>query len=192
MGRGRVGELLKLWRIAVASATATATGLLNVATGRERGPRVVLAIGDLAPDFVLGASNGTTYRLSAYRHRQAVVLFWFPRAFTGGCTVECRSMQQHGGLEQFDVAVFGASVDSAETNRRFADAVGARYPILSDPDKRVARAYGVLSASGFPSRWTFYIGIDGRILAIDKQVRVASHGGDVAGQLEALGIPRRV
>jgi peroxiredoxin Q/BCP len=100
-------------------------------------------------------------------------------------------MQQHGGLEQFDVAVFGASVDSAETNRRFADAVGARYPILSDPDKRVARAYGVLGASGFPSRWTFYIGVDGRIQAIDKEVRVASHGGDVARQLEVLGIPRR-
>jgi peroxiredoxin Q/BCP len=141
---------------------------------------------------VLVGSDGTSYRLSAYRHRQAVVLFWFPRAFTGGCTVECKSMQQHGALERFDVAIFGASVDSAETNRRFADAVGARYPILSDPGKRVARAYGVLGASGFPSRWTFYIGIDGRLLAIDKRVRVASHGDDVAKQLEALGIPRRV
>jgi thioredoxin-dependent peroxiredoxin len=191
MGRGAVGELLKLLRVAATSATATATGLLNAATRRERGPRIVLSPGDLAPDFVLAASNGRTYHLSSYRNRQAVVLFWFPRAFTGGCTVECRSMQQHGGLEQYDVAIFGASVDSAETNRRFADAVGARYPILSDPDKTVARAYGVLGASGFPSRWTFHIGIDGRIQAIDKQVRVASHGDDVAARLEALRIPRR-
>jgi peroxiredoxin Q/BCP len=187
-----VGELLKLLRVVATSATATATGLLNVATRRESGPRVVLAVGDFAPDFVLDASNGTTYRLSAYRHRHAVVVFWFPRAFTGGCTVECKSMQQHGALEQFDVAIFGASVDSAETNRQFADTIGVRFPILSDPDKHVARAYGVLGASGFPSRWTFYIGIDGRIQAIDKQVRVASHGDDVARQLEALQIPRRV
>jgi peroxiredoxin Q/BCP len=188
---GRMGELLKLLRVAAASATATAAGLVNVATRRERGPRAVLTIGDLAPDFVLDASDGTTYRLSTYRNRQAVVVFWFPRAFTGGCTVECKSMQQDEALDRFDAAIFGASVDSAETNRRFADAVGLRFPILSDPDKRVARAYGVLGASGFPSRWTFYIGVDGRIQAIDKQVRVASHGRDVARQLEALGIPRR-
>lgn len=191
MGAGLMGELLKLVRVAATSATSTAIGLLNAATRRERGPRVILAVGDFAPDFELQASNGQTYQLSAFRHRQAVVLFWFPRAFTGGCTVECKSMQQHGSLEAFDAAIFGASVDSTETNRRFADAVGARYPILGDPTKTVARAYGVLGASGFPSRWTFYIGSDGRIQAIDKQVHVTSHGDDVAKQLEALGIPRR-
>ncbi len=188
---GLVGDLLKLVRVIATSATTTATGLLNAATRRERGPRVTLSVGDFAPDFELQASNGETYQLSAFRHRQAVVLFWFPRAFTPGCSVECKSVQQQGALDEFDAAVFGASVDSAETNRRFADATGARYPILGDPTKKVARAYGVLGASGFPSRWTFYIGIDGRIQAIDKQVRVSSHGGDVATQLEAFGIPRR-
>ncbi len=82
---------------------------------------------------------------------------------------------------------FGASVDSVETNTRFAQSLGLDFPILSDATKDVARAYGVLSATGFASRWTFYVGIDGRILAIDKQVRAASHGRDVVARLTELG-----
>ena len=85
---------------------------------------------------------------------------------------------------------FGASVDSPEVNTRFAQSLGIDYPILSDPDKRVARAYGVLSASGFASRWTFYIGVDGRILEVDKHVSASTHGRDIAGRLTGLGIPR--
>ena len=83
---------------------------------------------------------------------------------------------------------FGASVDSPETNARFAQSLDLDYPILSDPAKNVARAYGVLSASGFASRWTFYIGVDGRILDIDKRVNASSHGADVADALKRFGV----
>ena len=82
--------------------------------------------------------------------------------------------------------MFAASVDSVETNTRFAASLGVDYPILSDPTKEVARAYGVLAPSGMASRWTFYIGADGRILDIDKGVRAASHGTDIAKRLEEL------
>jgi peroxiredoxin Q/BCP len=95
-------------------------------------------------------------------------------------------------LSAYNAAIFGASVDRVDTNRRFADALGAEFPMLCDVDRRVARAYGVLGASGFPSRWTFYIGEDGRILRIDTAVRVASAGIDIAKTLEVLGISRRV
>ena len=78
---------------------------------------------------------------------------------------------------------FGASVDTPETNARFAESLGAGYPILSDPTKMVARAYGVLGASGFASRWTFYIGPDGRILDVDKKVSAATHGRDIVANL---------
>ena len=67
-----------------------------------------------------------------------------------------------------------------------AASLGVDYPILSDPTKEVARAYGVLAPSGMASRWTFYIGADGRILDIDKAVRAASHGADIAKRLEEL------
>lgn len=85
---------------------------------------------------------------------------------------------------------FAASVDSVETNTRFAQSLGVDYPILSDPGRQVARAYGVLSASGYASRWTFYIGADGRVLDVDKRVSASTHGRDIAGRLTELGISR--
>jgi peroxiredoxin Q/BCP len=60
------------------------------------------------------------------------------------------------------------------------------YPILSDPTKETARAYGVLAPSGYASRWTFYIGADGRILDIDKQVTPSTHGADIVRRLTEL------
>jgi peroxiredoxin Q/BCP len=93
-------------------------------------------------------------------------------------------------LRRFDVRYFAASVDPPETNAEFAASLGVDYPILSDATKETAQAYGVLAPSGFASRWTFYIGADGRILAIDKQVRPSSHGADIAKRLEELGVRR--
>ena len=91
-------------------------------------------------------------------------------------------------MRRFNVEYFAASVDAPETNTRFARSLGIDYPILSDPTKEVARAYGVLGASGYASRWTFYIGADGRLLAIDKKVSAASHGRDIVARLTELGI----
>jgi peroxiredoxin Q/BCP len=81
---------------------------------------------------------------------------------------------------------FAASVDSVDANRRFAESLGLEYPILSDPTKEAARAYGVLAPSGYASRWTFYIGADGRVLDIDKKVSPSTHGVDVARRLTEL------
>ncbi len=83
------------------------------------------------------------------------------------------------------------SVDSPETNKQFAQAESADFPILSDPGKKVAEAYGVLSPSGYARRWTFYIGRDGKILAIDKQVNPSTSGETIAAKLTELGIPRK-
>jgi peroxiredoxin Q/BCP len=83
-------------------------------------------------------------------------------------------------------------VDTPETNRKFAANIGVDYPLLSDPERRVATAYGVVNSSTkFPSRWTFYIGLDGRILYVDKQVNTATHGRDIVRRLAELGVARR-
>jgi peroxiredoxin Q/BCP len=101
--------------------------------------------------------------------------------------MECRSLRASGDLLRgANVQFFAASVDSPDTNAQFARSLELDYPILSDPTKEVARAYGVLGASGYASRWTFYIGVDGRILDIDKRVSAASHGGDIAKRLAEL------
>ncbi len=94
-------------------------------------------------------------------------------------------------LRRLDVRYFAASVDNPDTNARFAASLGLDYPILSDPTKATATAYGVLGATGFARRWTFYIGRDGRILAIDRNVSAATHGADVAARLQALGVQQR-
>jgi thioredoxin-dependent peroxiredoxin len=94
-------------------------------------------------------------------------------------------------LQRFEVQYFAASVDTPDTNREFADSIGAHYPILSDPSTETARAYGVLGATGFAHRWTFMIGRDGRILAVEKNVSVASHGKDIAERLAVLGVQER-
>jgi peroxiredoxin Q/BCP len=139
----------------------------------------------VAPDFELPGSDGRTYRLADFRGRQTVVLAWLPKAFSSGCAAECSSLEKaREAIEPGRVQYFGATMDKPRTNREFAHALGLGYPILSDVHGRVAREYGVLGASGYPSRWTFFIGVDGRITAIDKQVRVFSHGPDVAKRLE--------
>jgi peroxiredoxin Q/BCP len=185
-------HLLKRLRVVATSAAATAVGLFHIAIDRGAEHRVVLGLGDEAPDFELTASDDRTYRLSTFRGHQPVVIAWFPKAFTGGCTSECESIGASSqAIRKFDAAYFGASVDRPETNRRFAASMGIDFPILSDPGKSVARAYGVLGRSGFPSRWTFYVGLDGRILTIDKHVRAGMHGFDIAKTLNDLHVPRR-
>ncbi len=173
---------------ALLSAIGTAvTSLLR--PGKR--PRVALVAGDAAPDFALPASDGRTYRLADFRGR-VVVIAWFPKAFTTGCTAECRSIgMSKGALGAFDAAIFAASCDSVEINREFAASTGIDVPILSDPNATVANAYGVLAPLGLPSRWTVYIGADGRILAIDREVRSGSHGADIMAALERFGVSRR-
>jgi peroxiredoxin Q/BCP len=96
------------------------------------------------------------------------------------------------GLDKYDVAVFTASCDTPETNRKYAEALRLDYPILSDPKKTAARAFGVVNNKRpVPFRHTFYIGKDGKVLYIDKSVKSASHGADVAAKLDELGIGKR-
>jgi thioredoxin-dependent peroxiredoxin len=186
-------DVWKRLRIAATTVAAVLSGLFALATGRGERRPVVLCPGDMAPDFELMGSDGRIYRLADSRGREAVVVAWFPKAFTGGCTAECASLgKSRPRLDRFEARVFGASLDRPATNRRFAESLGLDYPILSDPDGTVARAFGVVGRSGFPSRWTFYIDRNGRILEIDKRVQTASHGDAVLARLDGLGISRRV
>ena len=83
-----------------------------------------------------------------------------------------------------------ASVDDPETNKAFAEENGANFPILSDADRAVSAAYGVLSERGFASRWTFFIDTEGVIARIDREVEPRTAGADLVKHLEVLGVPR--
>src|SRR6186997_3144629 len=96
--------------------------LIAAAVGAQT-PAPELKVGDAAPDFALQASDGNTYKLADFKGKQAVVVAWFPKAFTQGCTIECKSLAEHGDkIKQYDVAYFMASVDNIDDNTKFAKA----------------------------------------------------------------------
>ncbi|MBT6799418.1 MAG: redoxin domain-containing protein, partial [Porticoccaceae bacterium] len=100
---------------------------------------IALEVGDQAPNFTLEATDGKTYTLEQFHNKQAIVIAWYPRAFTSGCTIECKSLAKNGHLlKALDVTYFMASVDPLETNKEFAAENEAVFPLLRDPSKNVA------------------------------------------------------
>jgi peroxiredoxin Q/BCP len=168
-----------------------------------------LKVGDNAPDFSLQASDGKTYKLSDFKGKKAVVVAWFPKAFTQGCTIECKSLAENGDkIRMYDVAYFMASTDTVEDNTKFAKATSvtlqgrgggaatvvdkkeADFPLLADPNKEVAGKYGVLMANGqVANRWTFYIDKSGKISYIEKAVKPATSAEDMVAKLAELKVP---
>jgi len=173
--------------VSFAVALALVFGISTLTQAQE------LKVGDAAPDFEMPGSDGKTYKLSEFKGKQAVVVAWYPRAFTGGCTKECKSFKEDGAkIRAFEVAYFTASNDEAKKNKEFAESLSVDYPILSDPDSSVSKKYGVFNPERKAAmRWTFYIGADGKILYIDKTVKTDAHGADVAAKLKELGVPAK-
>ena len=185
---------------------ASLAGGAVIAQAPNAAPAVptVVKVGDMAPDFTLQGTDGKTHKLSEYRGKQAVVIAWFPRAFTQGCTIECKSLAENGDkIRQYDVAYFMASVDSIEENTKFAKATSVKlgeqvvekkeadFPMLSDPTKEVATKYGVLSPRGVANRWTFYIDKSGKVAAIDTAVRPATSAEDMIAKLGELKVTKK-
>jgi peroxiredoxin Q/BCP len=152
-------------------------------------PAWALEVGDQAPGFELHGTDGKIHRLQNFTGKSALVLAWYPQAFTSGCTLECKSFAENGHLiRAYGVPYFMVSVDPLEENERFALATKADFPLLSDPTKEIATAYGVLGQRGVANRWTFYIDKDGRISHIDKAVRPATSAEDMIAKLGELKV----
>ena len=150
-----------------------------------------LKVGDQAPDWTLPGTDGKNHKLSEILEHGPVVLAWFPRAFTKGCTVECKNIAENGHLiRQYKVSYFMISADAIEDNKGFGEENGADFVLLSDTSTEVAKAYGVWNDYGFPNRHNIYIGTDGKILAIQTQVNVRTAAEDIASQLGELEIPK--
>jgi thioredoxin-dependent peroxiredoxin len=148
-----------------------------------------LEVGDKAPNFMLEATDGQTYELSQFEGDKTVVLAWYPKAFTSGCTIECKSLAENGHLiKRYDARYFMISVDPIETNIAFAAEHGADFPLLSDPTTQTASDYGVLNTRGVANRHTFYIGEDGTILKIDTGINPATSAEDMASTLGELNV----
>jgi thioredoxin-dependent peroxiredoxin len=125
----------------------------------------MLNVGDLAPDFSLTDQNGSVRTLSELTRSGAAVVYFYPADFTPGCTKEaCLFRDKHDALAELSIPVVGISPQSEASHRRFADTFGLQFPLLTDPDKKVIRAFGVDGPLGFGvRRVTFLVGQDRRI-----------------------------
>ncbi|HZO06698.1 MAG TPA: peroxiredoxin, partial [Solirubrobacterales bacterium] len=120
-----------------------------------------LQVGDPAPDFELPGTGGKTYRLADYRGRKLIIAF-YPGDFTAVCTKQFCSYRDEGErLDQLGADVLGISPQSVESHERFTEQHGLRVPLLSDPNKAVARAYGVVGPGGFLRRSVFLVDGEG-------------------------------
>ena len=105
--------------------------------------------------------------------------------------MQCKALRDSAKeIQSFDVAYFMASVDTLEDNTAFANEHEAGFPILADPSKEMAGEYEVLMGAGVANRWTYYIGVDGTILKIDKETNPATAGRDLTNTMDALGFPK--
>jgi thioredoxin-dependent peroxiredoxin len=136
-----------------------------------------LEVGDKAPDFELPAQDGSNVRLSDFAGKKNVVLYFYPKDFTQGCTAEAKAFG--GSYREFadaNTEVIGVSSDAAETHHRFSQTCNLPFPLLSDSAKRVRDLYGVKSTLGIPGRVTFVIDKDGIIREVfSSQLQPTRH-----------------
>ncbi len=143
--------------------------------------------GDKAPDFVLKSQDGVDVRLSDFIGQKIVVLYFYPRDGTPGCTREACSFRD--SMEEFETAgavVLGVSVDDVESHKEFQQEHNLNFTLLADSDKEVTKMYGVLGTLGLARRITFVIDREGIIRKIYPDVDVSVHSEEVLAVVKSL------
>ncbi len=152
------------------------------------------AVGTRAPAFKLPSSTGTPIRLSEFKGEKNVVLYFYPRDNTPGCTQEaCDFRDEFAGFKRNDTVVLGISTDSVASHVKFADKFELPFPLLADEDHAVAEKYGVwVEKKNYGKtymglqRATFLIDKQGKVSAVWDKVKVAGHVAEVAAALADL------
>lgn len=146
-------------------------------------------IGQPAPNFALPDTRGTRHQLSEYRGHW-VVLYFYPKADTPGCTRQaCNFRDDWHSFQAMGVVLVGISADAPVANAAFAQKFHLPFPLLSDTDGQFARQYGAwmnLGIAGFARRYTYIIDPDGRIAQVYTDVSVAEHSAEVLADLKRL------
>jgi len=138
----------------------------------------LLEVGDRAPDFTLESDDGTMVSLKDFRGK-IVVLYFYPKDFTPGCTKEaCAFRDDFTEFKKRDVAIVGISYDKPEEHAKFRMGYGLPFILLSDKDKEVSRKYGADGAI-VAKRITYMIDGDGKVIAAYPKVDVNSHSEEI-------------
>lgn len=152
-------------------------------------PGEVPAAGTAAPTFKLVTNEGKQASLSNYRGKW-VVLYFYPKDFTGGCTLEAHNFQRDlAKYKKLNAVILGVSVDTAESHKSFCAKEGLNFKLLSDADAKVSEQYGsVMDYNGtkLSARNTFIIDPKGKIAKVFVKVNPASHSEEVLAALASL------
>lgn len=150
---------------------------------------VLPAVGAAAPDFSLATNEGKESSLKDYRGKW-VVLYFYPKDFTSGCTIEARNFQRDiAQYEKNNAVVLGVSVDTAESHKEFCAKEGLSFKLLSDTDAAVSKKYGsVMNYNGkeLSARNTFVIDPEGKIAKVFTGVKPDAHSKEVLDTLAEL------
>jgi thioredoxin-dependent peroxiredoxin len=140
-----------------------------------------LKIGDMAPDFEGPTTVNTQLRLGDFLGKKNVVLYFYPKDDTRQCTIEACSFRDNlQPIRALWTEIIGVSVDTVESHKRFSEKHGLNFPLISDYDKRISKAYGALSEDGLEAkRMTFIIDRMGRVAKIFANVDVTKHTNEI-------------
>jgi peroxiredoxin Q/BCP len=150
---------------------------------------ITVKVGDIAPDFDGLTSDGSRLTLKAFIGRKNVVLYFYPKDDTPGCTKEACSFRDNlRTIRDMGAEVVGVSLDSVNSHKKFAEKYHLSFPLISDEKKRIAKAYGVLRDTGTSTnRVTFLIDKMGKVAKIFPKVDVTKHTEELVTALKDLG-----
>jgi peroxiredoxin Q/BCP len=149
------------------------------------------AVGSAAPDFTLPSQEGSAVSLKDYRGKW-VVLYFYPKDQTPGCTREAHNFQADSAkYAQRDAVVLGVSADNVDSHKRFCAKEGLNFKLLADTDHKVTESYGSLTNMGvvkFAARHTFIIDPNGKIAKVYSSVDPVKHSSEVLAELDQLRV----
>ena len=155
-----------------------------------RQTKVGVGVGSKAPDFTLSSQSGEMVNLSDFLGKRPVVLYFYPKDNTPGCTTEaCAFRDEHDTFTKLDAEVIGVSSDSVQDHKRFAEKHHLTFTLLSDEGGKVRKLYGVPNTFGFlPGRVTYVIDKEGMIRHIfSSQVKTSKHVEEALKSLMIMG-----
>jgi peroxiredoxin Q/BCP len=149
---------------------------------------IKVKVGDTAPNFDGATSDGSKLGLKDFLGRKNVVLYFYPKDDTPGCTKEACSFRDNlKQIRDLSAEIVGVSLDDVESHKRFVEKYQLPFPLVSDPDRRIATAYGVLrDPPTMTNRVTFIIDKKGKIAKIYPKVDVSQHSEEVVTELKKL------
>ena len=150
-------------------------------------------VGDTAPDFEGQTSKDTQVRLKDYLGKRNVVLYFYPKDDTKGCTMEaCSFRDKLQSIAALWTEVVGVSVDTVESHKKFAEKNSLNFPLISDHDKKISKTYGVLGEDGWQraERMTFIIDREGKIAKIFTGVDITKHAHEIVSALKQLPLKK--